>query len=124
MAGFYCRHFGFSPALATGDGILEPHHPAGGLILMLHRAARSQRPGRSAVKLVFDVRDVAAICDTPRANGHLLGPLHQAEGYAFANTRDPSMNPVSVSSRAFRTAPPQQGDGRSGAAADPTAPKD
>jgi catechol 2,3-dioxygenase-like lactoylglutathione lyase family enzyme len=101
---FYCRHFGFSAAAATSDGISELHHPAGGLILMLHRAARSQKPGQSAVKLVFDVRDVAAFREQARANGLAFGPLHRADGYDFANARDPSMNPVSVSSRAFRLA--------------------
>ncbi|HEX8049272.1 MAG TPA: VOC family protein, partial [Rhizobium sp.] len=29
-------------------------------------------------------------------------PLHQADGYVFANAKDPSGNPIAISSRAFR----------------------
>ena len=35
--------------------------------------------------------------------GLMFGPVHQANGYQFANAKDPDHNPVSISSRAFRS---------------------
>ena len=32
-----------------------------------------------------------------------LGAIHQANGYQFANAKDPDKNSVSISSRAFRS---------------------
>lgn len=53
------------------------------------------------MKLVFDVKDVAAFCEAASRNGLTFGKIHQADGYVFANTKDPSGNSVQVSSRAF-----------------------
>jgi len=53
------------------------------------------------VKLVFDVPDVDAFRRTARAKGLIFGKVHKADGYAFANAKDPSKNSVQVSSRAF-----------------------
>jgi hypothetical protein len=36
--------------------------------------------------------------------GLKFGATHQANGYAFANAKDPDKNTVSISSRAFRAA--------------------
>ncbi len=69
---------------------------------MLHPAAKSKKKGQTSVKLVFDVEDVPAFCERCKRHGLEFGPLHQAVGYVFANAMDPSKNPISVSSRAYR----------------------
>ena len=91
----------FAPLAGAQEGF-ELVSPDGGASLMLHPAAKGMRQGQSSVKLVFDVADVAAFCEAARRDGLEFGPIHQADGYAFANARDPSQNPLSVSSRAFR----------------------
>ena len=108
---FYTCHFGFRLAPATDDGITELLSPDGGMIVMLHRAAKSQKIGQSCVKLVFNVEDVVGFCAQARVDGLDFGVVHHAQGYCFANARDPSHNPISVSSRAFRNTP-QHGDAR------------
>ena len=99
---FYVRHFGFEVRETAHDRIIELVHPDGGAILMVHRAAKGQKAGQSSVKLVFDVADVQAFCERSDRDGLHFGALHKADGYCFANVRDPSGNSVSVSSRAFR----------------------
>ncbi|OCP01733.1 MULTISPECIES: VOC family protein [unclassified Ensifer] len=99
---FYEKHFGFQALRATGDRIVELISGEGGASLMIHPAAKGQRRGQSLVKLVFDVRDVEAFCQRCAADGLVFGAIHQADGYQFANAKDPSDNPISVSSRAFR----------------------
>jgi predicted enzyme related to lactoylglutathione lyase len=99
---FYERHFGFTAARETGDRIVELINPDGGANLMIHAAAKGQRTGQSLVKLVFDVADVKAFCTSRAKDGLEFGPIHQADGYTFANAKDPSENPISISSRAFR----------------------
>ncbi|MFT3997212.1 MAG: hypothetical protein QM667_07380 [Asticcacaulis sp.] len=69
---------------------------------MLHPAAKSQKSGQSLIKLTFDVADVEAFCRERAEAGLVFGPVHRADGYLFANARDPAQNPISVSSRAFR----------------------
>ncbi|TPO12761.1 VOC family protein [Mesorhizobium sp. B1-1-5] len=98
---FYERHFGFK-AHREGDRIVELVNPAGGASLMLHLAAKGQKKGQSTVKLVFDVEDVEAFAACSAKDGLEFGALHRGDGYAFANARDPSGNPISISSRAFR----------------------
>ena len=51
------------------------------------------------MKLTFDVPDVTEFCATSYIP---FGKIHKADGYQFANTKDPSGNSVSVSSRAYR----------------------
>ena len=99
---FYERHFGFQASREAGDRIIELISRDGGANLMIHQAAKGQRGGQSIVKLVFDVADVEAFCSTCAKDGLEFGPIHQANGYMFANAKDPSKNPISVSSRAFR----------------------
>ena len=50
---------------------------------------------------MFDVEDVERFCSDAKTRGLDFGPVHRADGYIFANARDPSGNSVSVSSRAF-----------------------
>lgn len=101
MVAFYRTHFGYEALRLPGDRIVELRAPQGGPALLLHPAAQGQKQGQSLVKLVFDVPDVAAFCAAARACGLTFGPIHQANGYSFANAKDPSGNSVSVSSRAF-----------------------
>jgi len=101
MAAFYCRHFGFTAVRTEGDRILELVPRGAGAAILLHPAAAGQKAGQSLVKLVFDVEDVAEFCEKAAADGLIFGPLHQADGYVFANAKDPSGNSVQVSSRAF-----------------------
>ncbi len=101
-AAFYERHFGFVAHRQQRDRIVELKHPAGGASLMLHQAGKAQRSGQSTVKLVFDVEDVPGFCEERAKHGLVFGPLHQADGYVFANGHDPCGNPISLSSRAYR----------------------
>lgn len=104
MVQFYGDHFGYLPSTKDGDRIVELVRPDGGVILMLHPAGKGQRNGQSLIKLVFDVRDVEQSRQTLLAQGVKVGPVHQADGYAFANMKDPGGNSVSISSRAFAPA--------------------
>lgn len=101
-ARFYEQHFGFKAARLPGDSIVELVAQDGGANIMLHQAAKGQKSGQSSIKLVFDVEDVEAFCRRCADNGLQFGALHKADGYLFANAKDPCQNPISVSSRAFR----------------------
>ena len=100
---FYETLFGFVPRHIPGDRIIELSPAQGGAALMLHPAARSQEQGQAQLKLVFDVPDVTAFCTRAADLGYPFGKEHAADGYSFANIKDPSGNSVQVSSRAFRT---------------------
>lgn len=102
MARFYELHFGFMATILPGDRIVELVARDGGANIMLHPAAKGQKSGQSCIKLVFDAEDVEAFCRRCAANGLKFGPIHKAEGYLFANAKDPTGNSISVSSRAFR----------------------
>ena len=101
MVAFYTRFFGFTAHQRDKDRIVElrPHH--GGLTILLHSAATSQKEGQALIKLVFDVENVETSCAEFKLAGLDFGPVHKAEGYAFANAKDPSNNPISISSRAM-----------------------
>ena len=101
MAEFYCRFFGFSRRDREGDRIVELFTEDGGAHILLHPMGKGRKEGQTLVKLVFDTSDVAGFCQKAKALGLAFGPIHQADGYAFANAKDPSGNSVSVSSRAF-----------------------
>lgn len=101
-AAFYETHFGFKPMRLTGDRIVELVAQDGGANIMLHQAARGQRRGQAIVKLVFDIENVESFCAERARNGLTFGPIHKADGYVYANAKDPCQNPIQVSSRAFR----------------------
>jgi predicted enzyme related to lactoylglutathione lyase len=101
-ARFYEKHFGFKATSLPGDRIIELVAQDGGANIMLHQAAKGQRSGQSTVKLVFDVEDVEAFCRRCAEDGLEFGAIHKADGYQFANAKDPCQNSISVSSRAFR----------------------
>ena len=101
-AAFYAAQFGYVPHREAGDRIVELHGPAGAASIMLHPAAKSQKLGQVAVKLVFDVEDVAGFVALAKRSGLVFGPLLDGDGYVFSNAKDPDGNAISVSSRAFR----------------------
>jgi len=101
VADFYCKHFGFRELRLEGDRIVELVAPDIGANIMLHPMSDRRKEGQTLVKLVFDVEDVDAFCETSKERGLEFGPIHRADGYSFANTKDPAKNTVSVSSRAF-----------------------
>lgn len=106
MVAFYQTHFGYVAGQTPGDRIIELTAPDGlGVAILLHRAAKGQKQGTSAVKLVFDVENVELFCRQARDHGLEFGPIHHADGYVFANARDPSGTPISVSGRSFAVGP-------------------
>jgi len=100
VATFYRRFFGMEPLPGATDGWLELACPSGGCTLALHQAAKSQKSG-AAMKLVFGIADVPAFVEASKEEGLIFGPIHRADGFAFANAKDPAGNSISVSSRGF-----------------------
>ncbi len=101
-AAFYARHFGFETTGEVNEGLIELVPCNGGASILIHQAAKSVKLGQAGVKLSFDVPDVRGFIAEAARNGLEFGPVHVANGYKFANTKDPDKNSVSVSSRAFR----------------------
>lgn len=101
VAAFYQRHFGLVPIDSSEDGWLELS--AGGCNLALHRATKTSRErGRSPVKIVFAVADIHAAKQNFASSGLKFGKVHEVNGFAFANARDPEGNPIQISSRGLR----------------------
>jgi predicted enzyme related to lactoylglutathione lyase len=101
VSAFYGRHFGDTERRLEGDRIVELVPPGTGMTLMLHPMSDTRKEGQTLVKLVFDVPDVPAFCAAAKAQGLEFGSIHQADGYCFANAKDPAKNSIQVSSRAF-----------------------
>lgn len=101
LAAFYCQHFGFEVLRLEGDRIVELVSQGRGANILLHPMSKGRKDGQTLVKLVFDIEDVEEFCRASKARGLLFGSVHQADGYSFANAKDPAKNSVSVSSRAF-----------------------
>jgi len=101
-ATFYSRHFGFQTSGEIIEGLIELKATGGGAGILIHQAAKSVKLGQVGVKLSFHVEDVVAFAEKAAGEGLKFGPVHQANGYAFANAKDPDNNSVSISSRAFR----------------------
>ena len=102
---FYVKFFGFTEHREEGDRIVELHCPNGGPMLALHQAGKGLKTGQVLIKLVFDVEDVERFCQKCQKEGLEFGPLHQANGYVYANAKDPSKNNIAVSNKAFRKLP-------------------
>jgi predicted enzyme related to lactoylglutathione lyase len=98
VTAFYERFFGMKPLPGAEKGWLELGCPSGNCTIALHQAAKSQKSG-AAMKLVFAVKDVQAFVRESEAGGLHFGPIHCAEGFEFANAKDPAGNSISVSSR-------------------------
>jgi predicted enzyme related to lactoylglutathione lyase len=101
-AAFYSTHFGFNTTGEISEGLIELHAPSGGASILIHHAAKSVKLGQAGVKLSFHVPDVAAFATQAATKGLKFGSVHQANGYSFANAKDPDKNSVCISSRAFR----------------------
>lgn len=101
MIAFYGTHFGYTAWQEPGDRIIELRPKGAGAILQLHALAKGQKEGQVLVKLGFDVEDVDAFLAEAAARGLKFGKPFVANGYKFANAKDPSKNSISVTSRAF-----------------------
>ena len=104
-ADFYAKHFGFHTSGEAVDGLIELTPASGGARVLIHQAAKSIKLGQVGVKLSFDVEDVPAFVAQALRGGLKFGAVHSANGYHFANAKDPDGNSLSVSSRAFRKTP-------------------
>ena len=88
MVAFYCDHFGYRVDDDPADRLVELVPPTGAITLLLHPAAKSQKTGQVVVKLVFDIRDVAAMRESLKQAGIAVGPaprcrrvsIRQSEG--------------------------------------------
>ncbi|MFM0225644.1 VOC family protein [Paraburkholderia dipogonis] len=98
---FYERHFGFACQVDPDDRVVELVSPHGGAIIMVHQAGKAVKSGQVTVKLVFDIRDVEAFKEQCAKDGLQFGATHRADGYTFANAKDPDGNSISISSRGF-----------------------
>jgi predicted enzyme related to lactoylglutathione lyase len=101
-AAFYSQHFGFASSGEVVEGLIELRATNGGAGILIHQAAKSVKLGQVGVKLSFHVQDVGAFVAQAAQRGLKFGAIHQANGYEFANAKDPDKNSVSISSRAFR----------------------
>lgn len=101
-AAFYARHFGFSTTGELVEGLVELVARDGGAGILVHPAAKSVKLGQVGVKLNFHVQDVEAFKVKAASQGLRFGATHTANGYSFANAKDPDKNSISISSRAYR----------------------
>ncbi|MCY4336322.1 MAG: VOC family protein [Litoreibacter sp.] len=101
VAEFYCKYFDFEALRLESDRIVELVSQGAGSSILLHPMSAGRKDGQTLVKLVFDVEDVEAFCRDAKRKGLTFGSIHQADGYCFANAKDPAKNSISVSSRAF-----------------------
>jgi predicted enzyme related to lactoylglutathione lyase len=101
-AEFYTRFFDFESSGAVAEGLITLTSPSGGAAIVIHQAAKSVKLGHVGVKLVFDVQDVEAFKVKSAALGLMFGATHAANGYSYANAKDPDKNSIAISSRAFR----------------------
>ena len=100
-ARFYQTYFGFEGSGEISEGLITLTSP-GGASVVIHQAAKGVKLGQVGVKLVFDVEDIEAFKKQSAKLGLKFGASHQANGYSFANAKDPDKNNVAISSRAFR----------------------
>lgn len=101
-ADFYRKFFGFITAGEVVEGLIELTSPDAGASILIHQAAKSVKLGQVGVKLMFSVQDIEGFKKQSAKAGLVFGSTHQANGYAFANAKDPDKNSISISSRAFR----------------------
>ena len=102
-ADFYRRFFGFVGSGEAVEGLILLTSPNGGAGIAILQAAKSVKLGQVGVKLSFAVRDVEAFKLESERRGLKFGSTHLANGYSFANAKDPDKNSVSISSRAYRS---------------------
>lgn len=107
-----CRNFGsasiYRPRRLLGEvkkiveGFIELKPAADGASIFIHQAAKGIRLGQVEVKLGFHVPVVVLLAAKAKKRGLKFGTVHEANGYQFANAKDPDKNSVCISSRAFR----------------------
>jgi predicted enzyme related to lactoylglutathione lyase len=107
-AAFYSRHFGLQTTGQVVEGLIELRATDGGAGILIHQAAKSVKLGQVGVKLSFHVEDVASFAEAAAKRGLKVGAIHEANGYQYANAKDPDKNSVSISSRAFRNVQPSE----------------
>ena len=100
---FYVAHFGFIGYPDSDGGLVELVSPHGDASLLILQAAKSVKLGQIGVKLVFYVGDIERFKRESAERGLTFGATHQADGYSFANAKDPDKNSISISSRAVRS---------------------
>ena len=98
---FYSKHFGFETTGEVIEGLIELQAPGSGACILIHQAAKSIKLGQAGVKLSFHVREVELFAAEAAKNGLKFGAVHRANGYSYANAKDPDKNSISISSRAF-----------------------
>ena len=101
-AQFYQTFFGFSTTGELVEGLIELTSATAGANILIHQAAKSVKLGQVGVKLMFSVQDIEGFKKKCSESGLAFGSTHQANGYSFANVKDPDNNAVAISSRAFR----------------------
>lgn len=102
-AAFYQEYFGFKTSGEIIEGLIELTSESSGVTILIHQAAKSIKLGQVSVKLVFSVKNVEEFKAKSAERGLVFGSTHQANGYEFANAKDPDKNTVSISSRAYRS---------------------
>ena len=98
VAAFYQTHFGLTPLPSDLSGWQELAGTDGGCTIALHQAAKSQKSG-AAMKIVFAVSDVRGFKAERESAGLKFGAIHKADGFEYANAKDPAGNSISISSR-------------------------
>ncbi|HEX4003288.1 MAG TPA: VOC family protein [Candidatus Acidoferrales bacterium] len=101
VAAFYQRFFDMRPLPGGTAGWLELAGPSGGCTIALHQAAVSQKSG-AAIKLVFGIEDVRAFKNAVEEKGLRFGVVHEVDGFAFSNAKDPAGNSIQISSRGLK----------------------
>ena len=61
----------------------------------------SQKSG-AAMKMVFGVEDVNAFRSAKEKEGLKFGVVHEVDGFAFSNAKDPAGNSIQISSRGLK----------------------
>ena len=107
-AAFYSQHFGLQTTGQVIEGLIELRATSGGAGILIHQAAKSVKLGQVGVKLSFHVENVASFAQAAAKRGLKFGAIHEANGYQYANAKDPDNNSVSISSRAFRNVQPSE----------------
>jgi predicted enzyme related to lactoylglutathione lyase len=99
---FYQKFFGFVCTGEVVEELIELTSPSSGANILINQAAKSLKLRQVGVRLMFDVQDVEGFKEKCAGQGLPFGSTHVANGYSFANTKDPDKNSVAISSRAYR----------------------
>jgi catechol 2,3-dioxygenase-like lactoylglutathione lyase family enzyme len=100
IAEFYERYFDMRPLPGGTEKWTELAASSGGCTIALHKASVAQKSG-AAIKLVFGVDDIQAFKNAKEREGLRFGVIHEADGVAFCNTKDPAGNSLQISNRGF-----------------------